>query len=331
MNKINDQRREFRIVGSMTTLPSRLFVCLKVIKSLLNQTFPLDAIYLNLPYITSKGKTYHITPELESLVKQYPKIIINRCIDEGPITKLLPTLEYERDPTTRIITWDDDVLVSSDTVNVLVNKTKQYPQSALSFSGWCVGNMPFPYQIVIGNSEDVECDWIQGVHAIIYPREILDADNIRKFRQAQPPDIRRLLFLNDDHWISGYLESINVKKFSIGFLAKEYFTDLFTEAHISDSISNRKEFIKEVYQIGEHFREIGIYRRSYQIIRSVAFPILCLGVVAAISIITTRPFIHSVPEFILVNLLIIYASFRIILIIAFKRHLLPKIIIPNNY
>ena len=310
-----------------------MFVCLPVIRSLLAQTRPLDAIYLNLPYVTRKGRSYVIGSELESLASQHKRLIINRCNgDDGPITKLLPVLSLEPNPATRIITFDDDVLIHPDTVATLLEASRRHPLAALSFSGWCAGNWPFIYQIVIGSSEDVECDWIQGVHAIMYPRAALDLGEILAFRRSMSTDIARLLLLNDDHWMAGYLERKGIKKIAIATPAREYFTDLFTEAHRSDSISNRREFYGEVFRIGEHFRSLGLYGRSYRISRSVVFPVLCLLVVITATVLVTRPFIRSMPELIFVNLLMAWVVYRIIRRISLERHLLPKILVhtPTN-
>ena len=104
----------------MTTIPERLQddffykllennlqICKKYNK-ILNIVAKL---IINIPYKFNKTQeSYIITDKLKQLQKKYG-FIINRCNDEGPITKILPTIRLSRfikddDP---IIVMDDDI------------------------------------------------------------------------------------------------------------------------------------------------------------------------------------------------------------------------------
>ena len=106
-----------RIVGSITTIPDRISLIEAVLDSILSQTRPLDCLYLNIPNISKKGKQYRI-PEFLKI----KNLVLNRCEDYGPITKLLPVLDIETDPDTYIVTFDDDRIVHRDVVKIITKK-----------------------------------------------------------------------------------------------------------------------------------------------------------------------------------------------------------------
>jgi hypothetical protein len=302
-----------RIVGSLSTLPSRLFCCIHAIKSILSQTLPLDALYLNLPYVTLKGKLYTIPPELEGIAANDKRLIINRCgADLGPITKIIPVLDIETDPETRIITFDDDVLVDPRVVEILVRKSLANEGACFSFSGWCVGELPFIYQRVVNAKVDWKCDWIQGVHCIIYKRSMLDVNKLMRFRRLCPAEIAQILWMNDDHWLCGYLVSKGIDRIAIGAETTKFFVDLETMAHKEDSISRRASFYREVYSVGEYFKKKGYYGLYYKAEMSFLFASICMVPVFVSGMFLTRPFISALPELVILNILLCCLWYKMI-------------------
>lgn len=320
-----------RVVGSLSTLPSRLFCCIYAIKSILAQNMPLDALYLNLPYVTLKGKSYIIPPELQDIAAKDKRFIINRCdADHGPITKIIPILNIETDPETRIITFDDDVLVHPNVVEILANKSMSNSNACFSFSGWCVGSFPFVYQRVINAKADENCDWIQGVHCIIYKRSMLDVNELTVFRKSCPLDVARILWMNDDHWLSAYLANKGVGRIALGLPATKFFVDLETMAHKHDSVSHRASFYGEVYTVSEYFKKRGYYGRFYRAETSVLFSSICMGPAFLIGIYLTKPFIKALPELIGLNILLCYFWYKIIRLIVVAPSNPPKMYIEDN-
>lgn len=115
-----------KVVVSFTTIPSRIRYLPDVAKRLRNQTLKPDEIYACIPYYSKR------------LNQAYPKSIglvddtrVVRCPDYGPATKLLGCLPYETDPDTIIITIDDDQEYRPQTISLLVNYAKMYPESAI--------------------------------------------------------------------------------------------------------------------------------------------------------------------------------------------------------
>lgn len=127
-NKIfNTRYKDFpwksNVFISMTTLPERLsnewfLNNLKKTLSLLSEN---QTVILNVPEKSLKWNPYTIPVSVSNL--QGKKFIINRCeVDEGPITKLLPTLRNNLvKDTDIIIVCDDDISYKENTFKLLEN------------------------------------------------------------------------------------------------------------------------------------------------------------------------------------------------------------------
>jgi hypothetical protein len=250
-----------RIIASLTTIPNRISKIEKTINALYNQTIKFDNIYLNIPF-SFKGKKYIIPKFLD----KYDNLKIIRCKDYGPITKIIPVLNIEKDKNTIIVTFDDDSIPSSNVLSILLRKSKKYPDCALSFSGWCIGNFPFYFEFIGNNEEDLEVDWIQGTHSILYHRKFINKKKLLTISK------NKKLFKNDDHAISFYLKKNNIKRISIGYNCKEYFTSN-NEISKIDAISGNFsfKFFKEVADICFYLKKINIYNISTNFYHSIIF------------------------------------------------------------
>ena len=213
-------------------------------------------MYLNIPFISSRNKRYVIpTTFLQDLEPHLrDKIEINRCEDIGPITKILPTFYKETDPGTLIVSLDDDIRLKDDISEILINKHYQHPDSCISFSGFCVGMFPFNWQFAISNKRDLECDWIQGVHTIAYPRGIINAREL----EAWKPHI----FIHDDHRLNSFLAGQGIKRISINKSPCHY---LYNDQDLArtDSISGSTEFIYQNAKICYQMHRDGLYNKNH--------------------------------------------------------------------
>lgn len=259
-----------RIIGSMTTLPGRFDTIRKPIESILSQTIPLDILYLHIPQKTLKGDLYNIPNDFENSfqhIKTTTKLVLNRCNnDYGPITKLYPVLELEKDNDTCIITFDDDIIVQPHLVSMYIEKVKMYPNACLALSGVCIGNFPFHFQFAIDNPTDTQVDWIQGVHTVLYRRGFFNHDLL----QFGDNYLKQELQFNDDHRISAYLASKNISRISLGYHIQSYLR-IYTDNQ-DDALSMRRfNLVKEHSKIIQHFSKLGLYYRTYSITRSIIF------------------------------------------------------------
>lgn len=265
-----------RIVASLTTIPSRIWHIEPVLNSLLAQTRPFDAIYLNIPHKTRKNEEYSIP----SFINQQ-KIIINRCEDYGPITKLLPTLDREQNADTFIVTFDDDRVISKNTLQTIIHYITQFPDTVLSFSGWRIGSFPFYLEWHDNRLSSEEVDWVQGCHSITYPRKFLNKEEILSF---MPEMIR-----HDDHRMSAYLAMKKIRKIAIGENANLFFTPIpcckTNAISGGDSIAGKIKYFCEVMQIAFDMKNKGIYTLPTKHIEETTGFYVVVGIVATMIII----------------------------------------------
>ena len=122
------------IVVSLTTIPSRIGVIDTTIKSLLDQSRPPKRIYLNVP---EWSKRENCAYEVPSHLKGLQSVIVRRCEDWGPATKVIPALMSE-DPDQVILVTDDDRIYLHDMLEAMEKQADSHPDKALSCAGWIV-------------------------------------------------------------------------------------------------------------------------------------------------------------------------------------------------
>lgn len=128
--KLNDDRK-FRMVVSLTTSPTRLIQIENSLNSILIQTMLPDRIYFNLPHVFRRANmSFTNLDKLPYLNNSL--IYINHCEDLGPATKLLPTLELEKDPQTLIVVVDDDIFYPNDLLEKIYEAALNNPQSPIA-------------------------------------------------------------------------------------------------------------------------------------------------------------------------------------------------------
>lgn len=203
-NMTTEKRKsKTKTIITMTTIPERIKHIRPTIASLLDQTIKVDEIAINLPWKTRKGKTY----EIPSWLKEIEEVKIYRVAqDEGPGTKLLPTLRREKDLNTRIIVVDDDVIYNSKTVEKLL-KVYEKRKCAVTQYGIVLenGKLPSSYSRVEGFfTYSRKVDLLQGFSGFLvtpsmFPKEVYDLNR-------GPSEAISV----DDIWFSGWLAYNNV-------------------------------------------------------------------------------------------------------------------------
>eukprot|EP01060_Flectonema_neradi_P034097 TRINITY_DN5889_c0_g3_i1.p1 TRINITY_DN5889_c0_g3~~TRINITY_DN5889_c0_g3_i1.p1 ORF type:complete len:322 (+),score=21.86 TRINITY_DN5889_c0_g3_i1:46-1011(+) len=199
-----EKRESFKVVVSLTTMPHHLDLLEPTLKSLTEQTYPADVIYLNLPKQRARSGAVYYVPEY---VKNYDQVkVLRPDRDYGPLTKLMPSLEEENDPDTLIITVDDDKVYHPDTVRTLVYYSKHDKHTAWGDCGWGFQHIwhqmevipvyvPWIFRGAAGRQVEV----LQAVCGNAYRRSMFQ--NLTAL--AQPP---KPCFTTDDLWISGFLK-----------------------------------------------------------------------------------------------------------------------------
>jgi hypothetical protein len=266
-----------RIVTSMTTIPERIGLIKRTIDSLNAQTRKLDAIYINIPYIC-KNKSYIIPQWLIDM----DTVTILRCEDYGPITKLIPVLQKEKDPNTCIVTVDDDIAVHKNWIKIFEQYANKYPESAIGFSGICMGSLLFFWQYNDGKN-DHYVDVLEGVWTVLYRRKLFNVDKLLFFIDLpMNRSIKQNLIKNDDHWISSYLGFNKIKKITISEQMNKYIK--FLPVKNISSLHGRISVIKEHYSIISLFRKNGIYECFYKWYNSMGFYMIVVIITTIVAI-----------------------------------------------
>lgn len=185
-----------RIVVSLTTIPGRRTLLERTLDSIRQQTRPPDAIYLWLPRerFADGAQDY-----------RFPEVEVRVGADLGPAMKLLPVLDVETHPETRIVTIDDDVEYPPRLIARLAEASELYPNHAIGFTGWMLDRPAAPTGVIHYNASTPGAAPYQPVHVlegyrgVIYQRRFFDRtlyehlDALAAFR------------LHDDILFSGYL------------------------------------------------------------------------------------------------------------------------------
>lgn len=194
-----------RVVLSMTTVPHHILHLQETIDSLARQTLPASRIVINVP-VGRHGRTgrmYHVPPYLA----QDRRVTVNRCVDHGPLTKLLPTLGLETDPDTIIITVDDDKVYHADMVRTLAWHMLRSSGDRVAFGmcGWSFLSVPTARAVVpvyvpwmMRGQYGRRVDVLQAVCGNAYRRSYFhDAVSLSRVPDA--------CYTTDDIFIAGYL------------------------------------------------------------------------------------------------------------------------------
>jgi hypothetical protein len=200
----------------MTTTPERISVIYPTLSSLLDQTVKVNEIALNVPYKSRKGLEY----DIPNWMKDLKSITVHRVdVDEGPSTKLVPTVRRENSDT-RIIVFDDDNIYHSRTVELLIEKfescNRKGNRAAITHYGvFLSADGTIPPFFSFTRTHTMLCsfrkvDLLQGCHGFVvipdfFPEECLDLKN-------RPPDAVSV----DDIWFSCWLKLNRVDIYCLG-------------------------------------------------------------------------------------------------------------------
>jgi hypothetical protein len=182
---------------TMTTLPDRLVSSYfkKVIDKILKQN--VDYIVLNIPEIYKRDNSKYIIPDW---VMKHDRIIVNRCEDEGPITKILGGLDIIPKYSIVII-LDDDIIYKDFIIDGLQQHFTNNPKGV---SCWNTYH---------------EKDWEKEGFNFLIPGGFSGCVSAGStLRQLKTLYIPKECFIIDDHWLGWaynklgiHLESIDEK------------------------------------------------------------------------------------------------------------------------
>ncbi|RKP03281.1 hypothetical protein CXG81DRAFT_2286, partial [Caulochytrium protostelioides] len=198
-----------RVVASLSSFPGRLDVAYDTVKSLAESTVPFDKIYIHIP---RSIKRLNITGPLPAVVDRmlatWPGLVeITRPEDYGPSTKVLGALLVEKDPSTVILSFDDDVVYQPDVAAHLIRAMEGLRNYVPCFicEHWPKWFYKPLYQLSPG-----ECrGWMNGYAGMAYRVGYFGKD---VFDYSHVPEGCKL---HDDVYLAGYLRARGIRPYVI--------------------------------------------------------------------------------------------------------------------
>lgn len=294
-----------RVVASLTTMPDRYDKIIFTLKTLHQQTYKLDAIYLSLPKISRRLSIPY--PELPEDIQKLCTVV--SCDDYGPMTKILGGIIMESDPNTVIITFDDDKYYEPDLVEKLMEKHKLYPNSALGSSGMLLKYL-CPFCSIAPNentfiyrtpkfkipSNGRKVDSIYGYPGALYIRRFFPSndrlDDLTKYAMVD-----NNTYLNDDITISGYLSLHGIERriFKNMPIVKPVYPSGVAEHSPNEISYNLPQFFKRMNRAIKTCKTVGLYNTtesvdvvSESIVGIVFIIILCIVVIFAMAMVIIK-------------------------------------------
>jgi hypothetical protein len=201
--KITEAKHDtLTVIASLTTAPDRIHLIEPVLQSLTSgQSRPPDEIHLNIPHrFAPTGAEYIIT----DFIKNYP-VKVFRCEDEGPGTKLIPTI---RRTAANANVWffvvDDDIRHLPEALKTLLGFAKKNPQAAYGYAD----NYLYRKWSPPDGSVDILC----GFGGFLVHRSFFGTDFEDYLSKALSNKSCRF---HDDVYFSNYLALKNISRFRV--------------------------------------------------------------------------------------------------------------------
>jgi len=213
---------------TLTTIPTRLNTLNKTLESIKNQTLRPSKIFLNIP------TEYHRFPNLKiednELNHLHSDLLeITRCNDFGPATKIMGSLQKIKEYECAIII-DDDHIYNDKFCEILLREFKKKNENYSYY-------VQKIFDINMAQCADgflINCNYL---------------DKIEKFYDLYVKNNKNM-FLDDDLWISIYLQKIKSSKITNliqtfrNETGKHVVYDIHTKIDaLSDKIHSPKKFI----------------------------------------------------------------------------------------
>lgn len=202
-----------KFVISLTTIPSRISTLEPVINSLLNQTYPPKAIYLNLP---KKYNRFDEKIKIPIFLSKYDNVhVYHMDVDYGPATKFIGALlNPDISDDTPIMVTDDDTIKRHHWAQLLMS---QYNNSRVtSFVEKKLGN-----------------NIVWGYLGYVFKKKLFNVNEMLQFYDKVKCDC----ILVDDHWLTGYCHYKNIPIHNIPIDTKE-FINYESKGEYNDALVN---------------------------------------------------------------------------------------------
>ena len=195
---------------SLSTVPGREKSLRRTLDSLIAQEPAPVAIWLNLPYYSTRFRRAYSVPSYLTNAPYSRRVRVNRCPDYGPATKIIPTLSV-LGPDAIVIVVDDDHAFSRGTAASFLRWEYAMPHGALgarggiykSLSPWLVANRLQTNDIHV----PVHVDYLAGWKGYLVKPNFFDTEALKNYKDAP-----KSAFFEDDVWISGHLAKRGISR-----------------------------------------------------------------------------------------------------------------------
>lgn len=203
--------QDLKVYASFTTIPERLENLEPTIKSLVNQSYPIQKIFVNIPYGKSKrsGKKYYVPKYLS----KYKQVEVTRGKDLGPGTKILGSL-HKIPQDGYVLVVDDDRIYKQKHLKHLIEKFNTTKYDAIG-------------HINILTKE------LYGFTGYLAKRNILNG--LYEYFENIP----NVCYYVDDIWVSEYIRKHNYK-------IKSYVYNLFNSKCNKKTAQIKESLIKSI-------------------------------------------------------------------------------------
>lgn len=175
------------LIFTFTTTPSRIQLVDGVIRRLLDQTVRPDWVVVNIPHFSQREQKPYELPDTLQKWSSHPRVRIQRCEDEGPLTKLLPTLEWwNGDPQAMLIPVDDDVVHTPRFFEELVANSLHHPEVVVGYHGVQIIQGRWVFRCAV----KTDVDMVETVAGAVYRRHML----------GKPDELRTLMQTHASCW-----------------------------------------------------------------------------------------------------------------------------------
>jgi len=201
-----------RIITTGTVIPTREESVIRAIKSIQDGRVKPDALYINIPRRYARFKE-PLDPQLIPKLKEMGVHVNEIDEDRACFNKILPTLEFEKDPETLIVTMDDDMTYSPNYIGGLLAAHEQmggvvgysglwYPESAKKN-----GSDPLRYYVI--QEHGARAEILENGFGTMLPLWA-----VRGFPYIEPlgPDMDPTFYLSDDYVMGRFYDFKNIPK-----------------------------------------------------------------------------------------------------------------------
>lgn len=226
-----------RCVISLTTNPTRLSQLDAVVSTLKQQTRQPDEIFLCVPYVFKRTEQVYDIEKLTPSVSSSVTVI--RCVDQGPITKLVPALKREwMNKNTYILCVDDDCLYDTNLLEYCLDTATEQKADV-------VANVNLTHYTVNGNMAEGVTGFFVRVGAF--------QEDFWDYLDAVLKD--RTCYVSDDYVISNYFHYKGIK------ITPNKHVESITHRTLPQSFDNSglRTIDPEGDQNGTRYRDCGRY------------------------------------------------------------------------